>query len=121
MTLEKAHAFQKVLWTLSAIAHYLSPSHAYGRRKASFFTIFGFSADAGETLAQALLQHAAENEVLRLEDSPFGQRYIVDGEARATARRKPRVRAIWFIETGEEVPYLVIAYPLENAYSASRD
>jgi hypothetical protein len=98
----------------------LSPSHAYGRRKASFFTIFGFSADAGETLAQALLQHA-ENEVLRLEDSPFGQRYIVDGEARATARRKPRVRAIWFIETGEDVPYLVIAYPLENAYIASGD
>jgi hypothetical protein len=67
------------------------------------------------------LQHAAENEVLRLEDSPFGQGYIIDGEAMATARRKPRVRAIWFIETGEEVPYLVIAYPLENAYSASRD
>jgi hypothetical protein len=93
-------------------------SHAYGRRKAAFFTRFGFSADAWETLAQALLEHASQNEVVRTEDSPFGKRDIIDGELSAPDRRNPYVRSIWFIEPGEDVPNLVTAYPLEKAYSA---
>jgi hypothetical protein len=93
----------------------LSSSHAYGSHNAAFFTRFGFSADGWETLAQALLEHASQYEVVRIEDSPFGKRYIIDGELSAPDRRKPRVRAIWFIETGEDVPYLVTAYPLEKA------
>jgi hypothetical protein len=96
----------------------LSSSHAYGRHKAAFFTRFGFSADAWETLAQALFEHASQHEVVRTEDSPFGKRDIIDGEMSAPDRRNPRVRAIWFIETGEAVPYLVTAYSLEKAWSA---
>jgi hypothetical protein len=93
----------------------LSSSHAYGRHKAAFFTRFGFSADAWETLAQALFEHASQNAMVRTEDSPFGQRDIIDGELSAPDRRNMHVRAIWFIETGEDVPYLVTAYPLEKA------
>jgi hypothetical protein len=93
----------------------LSSSHTYGRHKAAFFTRFGCSADAWEALAQALLDHASKNEVVRIEDSPFGKRYIVEGELSAPDQRKPRIRAIWFIETGEDVPHLVTAYPLEKA------
>src|SRR5215469_4038806 len=87
----------------------LSSSHAYGRHKAAFFTHFGFSAEAWGTLAQALFEHAFQNEVVRIEDSPFGKRDIIDGELSSPDRRNPRVRAIWFIETGGDVPYLVTA------------
>jgi hypothetical protein len=52
--------------------------------------------------------------VLAIEDSPFGRRYIVDGALAAPDGRRPRVRMIWFIETGEDVPHLVTAYPLEK-------
>lgn len=97
------------------VGYLLSRSHAYGRHKAAFFTRFGFSPGAWEALAQALLEHASKNEVVRIEDSQFGKRYIVDGELLAPDKRKPRVRAIWFIETGEDAPYLVTAYPLEKA------
>ena len=93
----------------------LSSSHAYGRHKAAFFARFGFSSDAWETLAQALFEHASQNEVIRIEDSPFGKRDIIDGALSAPGRRNPHVRAIWFIETSEDVPYLVTAYPLEKA------
>ena len=93
----------------------LSSSHAYGRHKAAFFARFGFSSDAWETLAQALFEHASQNEVIRIEDSPFGKRDIIDGELSAPGRGNPRVRTIWFIETSEDVPYLVTAYPLEKA------
>jgi uncharacterized protein DUF6883 len=54
-------------------------------------------------------------QVVRIEDAPFGKRYIVDGELTAPDKRKPQIRAIWFIEIGEDVPYLVTAYPLEKA------
>ena len=64
---------------------------------------------------KALLEHASQNQSVRIEKSPFGKRYIVDGEFAAPNRKKPLVRAIWFIETGEDVPYLVTAYPLEKA------
>ncbi len=93
----------------------LSSSHTYGRHKAAFFTRFGFSADAWEAFAHALREHAFQNEVVRIEDSLFGKRYIVEGELSAPDKRKPRVRAIWFIETSEDVPHLVTAYPLEKA------
>jgi hypothetical protein len=97
------------------LGYFLSSSHAYGRHKAAFFTRFGFSADAWETLAQALLDHASRNEVVWTTDSLFGERHIIDGDLSAPNSRKPRIRAIWFIENGEDVPYLVTAYPLEKA------
>ena len=74
----------------------------------------GFSADAWEAFAQALREHASQNEVVRIEDSPFGKRYIVEGELSAPDKRKPRVRVIWFIKIGQNVPLLVSAYPLER-------
>jgi hypothetical protein len=56
----------------------LSIKHRDGRSKAEFFAQLGFMGDAWERLAKSLLQHAAENEVAKVEDSPFGKRYIVE-------------------------------------------
>jgi hypothetical protein len=70
----------------------LSPSHRDGRGKAAFFARFGFTADSWQTLAGALLQHAATHEVAKVEASPV-------------------VRVIWFIDSGEEIPRFVTAYP----------
>jgi hypothetical protein len=61
------------------------------------------------------LEHAFRNEWCGTEDSPFGKRDVIDGELSAPDRQNPLVRAIWFIETGEDVPYLVTAYPLEKS------
>jgi len=57
----------------------LSTKHREGRSKAEFFAQLGFSSDAWEDLVKALLRHAAENEVAKIEDSPFGTRYIIEG------------------------------------------
>jgi hypothetical protein len=97
----------------SKITDYLlSAAHRDGRHKAAFFTRFGFAADDWETLAAALLRHAAEHEVAKIEASPFGARYVIEGELRAPDGRAPRVRVVWFMATGETTPYLVTAYPL---------
>jgi hypothetical protein len=74
----------------------------------------GFSSDAWEGLVKALLSHAAENEVAKIEDSPFGTRYIIEGMLVAPDRRGAVVRSVWFIEAGEQIPRFVTAYPLQR-------
>jgi len=58
----------------------LSIKQRDGRSKAEFFAHLGFTIDAWQKLAKGLSQHAAENEVAKVEDSPFGKRYIVEGK-----------------------------------------
>ncbi len=92
----------------------LSSTHREGRSKAKLFTRFGFSASAWEVLAAALLRHAADHEVAKVEASPFGSRYVVEGILYAPDGRTPAIRSVWFIETGEHIPRLATAYPLEE-------
>jgi len=92
----------------------LSTKHRDGRSKAEFFTRLGFSSGAWEELVKALLHHAAENEVAKIEDSPFGTRYIIEGVLSTPDRRGAVVRSVWFIETGEQIPRFVTAYPLQG-------
>ncbi|MGO9093463.1 MAG: DUF6883 domain-containing protein, partial [bacterium] len=74
----------------------------------------GFMGDAWEKLAKSLLQHAAENEVAKVEDSPFGKRYIVEGKLFGSGDKTAVVRSVWFVETGEHIPRFVTAYPLQR-------
>jgi hypothetical protein len=92
----------------------LSLTHRDGRSKAAFFMRFGFTADNWEGLADALRRHAAEHEIIAVEDTPFGISYIVEGSLTAPDGRLPHVRVVWFIETGESIPRLVTAYPLKG-------
>lgn len=92
----------------------LSPTHPDGWSKEMFFTRFGFSATAWGVLADALLRHAADNEIVKTEDSPFGTRFLIEGIIHAPDGRMPKIRSIWFIETGEDFARFVTAYPLRG-------
>jgi hypothetical protein len=96
----------------------LSVTHRDGRSKAAFFMRFGFTADTWEILANALRRHAADHEVIEVEDTPFGTSYAVEGPLSAPDGRSPRVRTVWFIEAGQDLPRLVTAYPLKGAHDA---
>ena len=95
-------------------AYLLSTTHRDGRHKAAFFLGFGFAAAAWQTLAAALLKHAAEHEVARAETTPFGTRYVVEGTIETPRGRTPRIRSVWFLETIQGTPRIVTAYPLEG-------
>lgn len=88
--------------------------HIDGRPKARFFARFGFKADDWKVLADALKQHAVENEVQKTVSSSFGVRYIIDGELVAPDGRRPTVRVVWFISKGADIPMLVTAYPVRS-------
>jgi hypothetical protein len=92
----------------------LSPSHPDGRGKARFFRSFGFSVESWERFAEALLRHAADHEVARAETSPFGTRYVVEGIISTPDSRAPLIRAVWFVEAGEQIPRFATAYPLRR-------
>lgn len=94
------------------VDYLLSRTHRDGRGKAAFFSRFGFTPESWQTLAEALLRHAARYEVAKAEATPFGTRYVVEGELETPDGRAPSVRAVWFVETDEEIPRLATAYPL---------
>ena len=95
-------------------AYLLSLTHRDGRSKAIFFMRFGFTINEWQTLANALLLHAATHEIVSLEQTPFGVNYVIEGPLATPDGRAPHVRVVWFIATGEQTPYLATAYPLKG-------
>jgi hypothetical protein len=94
------------------VDYLLSLTHPAGRGKAIFFRHVGFSVDEWEALAEALLHHATQNEVKAVETTPFGARYVIEGELQTPVGRAPMVRAVWFIDQGSDTPRFVTAYPI---------
>lgn len=99
------------------IDYLLSPNHPTGHGKARWFKKLGFTANAWEVLAEALKRYAATHDLAKVEDSPYGKRYTVEGELDSPEGGKPVIRSIWFIETGQDEPGFVTAYPLRRSGS----
>jgi hypothetical protein len=90
----------------------LNPAHPAGGSKATFFLRFGFTAARWQQLADALLRHARENEVVETEQTRHGTRYAVDGPLTAPDGTVLNVRSAWYIDPGSETPRFVTAHPL---------
>jgi hypothetical protein len=96
------------------ITHYLlSSAHRDGQHKAEFFRSFGFTIEAWEDLATALLVHARKYEVVEIVPTPFGRNFVVEGALAAPDGRSPQVRGVWFIAKNAETATLATAYPLD--------
>ncbi|MDY7020780.1 MAG: hypothetical protein SWJ54_05370 [Cyanobacteriota bacterium] len=64
-------------------------------------------------MATALINHVTNHELAKIEVSPFGMRYVIEGELITPDNRNPEVRSVWFIAIGEDIPKFVTAYPLD--------
>ena len=96
------------------VDYLLSSFHKDGKGKADFFKRFGFTVELWHILAEALVKQALENEVMKKENTPFGTRYVVEGNLETPSGRRAKVRAVWFIEFENTVPRLATAYPLRR-------
>jgi hypothetical protein len=95
------------------VTHYLlNPAHPAGGSKAAFFLRFGFTVADWQRLAEALLHHARENEVVATEQTPHGLRYTVDGPLTAPDGTRLNVRTAWYINLPGGAPRFVTAHPL---------
>ena len=106
------NAQRAVVSERKVVAYLLNPAHPAGGSKAHFFLHFGFSATRWRELADALAQHARENEVIETEQTPHGVRYVVDGPLKAPDGRVLNIRCAWYIDGGSETPRFVTAHPL---------
>jgi hypothetical protein len=107
--------YQAAIISSKKLTHYLlCLTHPSGGSKAKFFLGQGFSLQNLPEL-QGGLQYIAQNyAVVKTEESPFGIRYVIDGNLSTPKQRIVYIRTVWFIEHGETVPYFVTAYPQEN-------
>lgn len=96
------------------VEYLLSFKHRDGRSKAEFFTKLGFAKETWQDFAKALLKHADANKVVRIEESPFGARYIIEGKLVGPSGKTANIRSVWFIETGKHLPRFVTSYPLKR-------
>jgi hypothetical protein len=92
----------------------LASSHPAGRAKAAFFARLGFTTGAWMQLRNALLLHARSAPVVFMLDTPFGRKYVLEGPLASPDGRHSRLRAVWFVATGQTAPRLVTAYPLSG-------
>jgi hypothetical protein len=88
------------------IRHYLlSTSHPVGRFKAPFFASLGYTSAKWRLLANDPRDLAVSR--------PYGQKYEICGTLNGPAGRSARVRTVWIILFGGDVPHFVTALPGE--------
>ena len=98
------------------VTHYLlNPAHPAGGSKASFFLRFGFIGNDWQRLAEALLRHARENDVVETEVTKHGTRYVVDGPPTAPDGTRLNVRSARYINPDGGAPRFVSAHPLPKS------
>lgn len=92
-------------------AYLLSETHAVGKAKAKFFRALGFNETNISLLEQGLLTIAHGATVQDIVASPHGTKYVLEGVLETPGGTSPRICTIWILETGEEHPRFVTAYP----------
>ncbi|MCP4660604.1 MAG: hypothetical protein GY856_34825 [bacterium] len=89
----------------------LSTAHYVGRSKAKFFREYGFNDENVDLLRARLLDIARSKDVVQVTGSPFGEKYVIDGEIPTPSGVMVVLRTVWIIETGESFPRFVTAHP----------
>jgi len=102
--LKQPNSGKAVIHRTKIVDYLLSDSHPHGRHKAAVFSRFGFTAENWETLASSLKRHAIKKSVAKIEDTPFGTRYTIEGGLELPNGGSIAVRSVWFVEKGEDIP-----------------
>ena len=90
----------------------LSETHAVGKAKAKYFRSVGYNEENVDQLADALLIMAKSERVSQVVTSLYGTKYIIDGEIVTPIGSKLRLRSVWVVESHDERPRFVTAYPV---------
>jgi hypothetical protein len=94
------------------VDYLLAGDHPEGAGKAAFFAEFGFTTDAWESLAEALLAHACTYPVASIFETQYGTNYRVEGPLICPDGRSPFIRAAWVVDKDADTPGLVTAHPI---------
>jgi len=93
------------------ISYLLSETHPVGRSKAKFWRAVGFDETNVAMLERGLIAIAHSEEVKEIVSSPYGVKYVIEGTLQTPAGNLIQVRTVWIIDTGQDHPRFVTAYP----------
>jgi hypothetical protein len=71
----------------------------------------GFTPDSSLLFARALLRIAEMGKVVETVGTPFGTKYVVEGNLETPRMERVRLITVWIILAEENVPRFVTAYP----------
>ena len=90
----------------------LSETHHVGKYKARVLRSVGFDQSNVDVLEQGLITIAHCQEVIETTSSPYGTKYVVEGLLRTPTGDILQIQTVWIIETGQDRPRFVTAYPV---------
>ncbi len=89
----------------------LNHEHPEGKSKARFYELIGYTLDNGEQLQADLLWLACSGSVTQIKPNRIGSKYVVVGSIDAPNGKRYNILSIWAVESPDEKPRLIIAYP----------
>ena len=95
----------------------LQVDHPNGRSKAEFFARFGFNLENWRSLMVALGQHGSNCPAVETVESPYGARYVVEGELETPDGRNPQLRLARITEVGHTTLRLITAYSARSQHA----
>ena len=90
----------------------LSENHPVGKAKALLLRNLGYDDTNVNLLEQGLLTVAHEQTVAEVIESEYGVKYVIDGVLQTPSGSALQLRTVWIIDTAEERPRFVTAYPV---------
>lgn len=103
---------EKAYIPASKLSDYLlSKTHPVGKWKAKFFNTLGFDETNTDIIENRLLSIAHSEEIKDVIELTQGKKYIVDGSLQTPKGDLVNVRTIWIVETDQNRPRFVTAYP----------
>jgi hypothetical protein len=92
------------------LTYSLNPEHEVGKHKAIVFkSALGITLDAAGWLRETILRQVVDSEAVRGNESPFGEKYVVDMEV-THGGRTATVRTTWIVENNTDFPRLTSCY-----------
>ena len=93
----------------------LNEQHPVGGSKAKWFRSLGYDSADPAVLEKDLLELVRNSDDYSEKSSPFGTKYVVSGKISAPNGDEANLTTVWIIESGEDQPRLVTAYPGEKS------
>ena len=89
----------------------LSLTHIVGRSKAVFFNNMGYNLENAQVLKKDIMQIIRSNDFVEKVESPYGTKYIVEGNIKGFLGKTALIVTVWIIEKGIDIPRFITAYP----------
>ena len=106
---------ERAIVDLGKVRDYLlNAGHPDNGGKARFFAGLGFPMGDPVRLVGALRGVALSGDVVQQAESRHGTKYVVDGLLESPGGKLPMVRTIWIVDSAQDLPRLVTAYPHEE-------